>query len=98
MPIQLKEYQNTITGVFKVQYDELVGTGKNWFMPAKVLGMDLISFLEMLKGKYEAEINFYYKPDRSISFIGYSWTSQSKMRAFKNYTNKVARDKKFTIA
>lgn len=93
--LKLSEFEDGV-GKIHIQYDELVGTGINWIAPARVLGMDVATFITVLKNDYQADIVFYKKDDK-VSFVGYSWTSLVMARKFKNMVNRIAREKKFTL-
>ena len=96
--LQLAEYQSHCGGEYHVQYDDLVGTGLNWIAPARVLGMDLVTFLTTLKKDFGADLSFYYTEEKKVKFVGYSWTDLASARKFKNYVNRIAREKVFTLA
>lgn len=73
---------------------DLAGLAGMWWVPARMLGMAPVDYIQWLVDKYS--------PDQ-ISFDGktllYSWKPENyhKMHAFVLYINKYARDHKFFI-
>ena len=65
-----------------------------WVLPSRLLGMSADEFLKWLFEKYQPDHIFH---NEDCSFVGWGWTSQAKMRLYKNYINKVAREKNFLI-
>lgn len=65
-----------------------------WWVPAALLEVSVVDFVKLLIEKFEVDYISYNK-DKNV--LVYSWKSQAKMRVYKNYINKVARDKKFII-
>ena len=61
-----------------------------------MLGIQPTELVIKLKTEYNANITPYRK-DGKISFIGYSWSNRADARRFKNYINKVAREKNYMI-
>lgn len=86
----------TIDGQTRVICDDLVGTGRNWVEPARVLGISPADLALKLKNEYNANITPYRKNGK-ITFIGYSWNSLADARRFKNYVNKIARETNYQI-
>lgn len=84
------------SGSIHIQCDDLVGTGRNWVEPARILGIQPTELIVMLKTEYNAKVNPYRK-DGKISFIGYSWDDLAEARKFKNFLNKLAREKNYQI-
>ena len=75
----------SVSGDIHIQCDDLVGTGRNWIEPARVLGIQ------------PTELIMKLKTDGKINFIGYSWSNLADARRFKNYLNKIAREKNYMI-
>jgi hypothetical protein len=86
----------SVSGDIHIQCDDLVGTGRNWIEPARVLGIQPTELIMKLKTEYNAHITPYRK-DGKINFIGYSWSNLADARRFKNYLNKIAREKNYMI-
>jgi len=93
--LRMSEYED-FKGMIHIQFDDLVGTGCNWFAPARVLKMSIPDFIMMLKTEYEANLTVYKNEDGSVKFIAYCWTSLTMARKFKNRINKIAREGKIT--
>lgn len=74
--------------------DNLKEDSGAWYMPARVLGITPAQFIELVINEYGADrVSF----NKDACFFHYAWSSQEKMRKFKNYLNKVAREKNFQI-
>lgn len=70
---------------------DLAGIAGLWWVPARVLGVSPAEYIEILVRDF--------KPD-NISFnniLLFSWKNQSDMRKYKNWINKIARDKNFIV-
>jgi hypothetical protein len=67
---------------------------QKWVLPARLLGMTVDEFLRWLIDTYKPD-RVYHNED--CSFVGWAWKDQSMMRKYKNYINKVAREKNFLI-
>ena len=64
-----------------------------WYIPARVLGITPAEYVNLVKTKYDADISF----NSDCSFVFVKWENQNKMRLFKNYLNKVARERNFCV-
>jgi hypothetical protein len=67
---------------------------QKWVIPARILGVTADEFLKILIKDFEPD-EIYHNKD--CSFVGWSWKSQVKMRKYKNYMNKLAREQNFQI-
>ena len=96
--LKFADYTDIYTKTNTIMNNELVGTGRNWIAPAIVLGIGVVDFASLLI-TYKAELKFYYdKDDNSkIKWFSYHWDNLSDARVFKNYVNKIAREKKITV-
>lgn len=83
-------------GMVHVQCDDLVGTGRNWIEPARIMNIKPSEFVIKLREEFKAEITPYRK-DNKVLFIGYAWKSLTDARRFKNYINKLSREKDYKI-
>ena len=75
---------------------EEIGTsiaGK-WWVPARILGITLTDYVKMLIDDFKVDKISY---DKEANVLVFYWKSQAAMRKFKNYINKVARDKRYYI-
>lgn len=90
-----KAQETKVAKGYIVQCDDLVGTGRNWTEPAKILGMaqtDFLKFVINKKGKLTP-----YRKDGKISFVGYHWDNLADARAFKNLLNAQSRKQNYQI-
>ena len=74
--------------------DSLTTNAAKWYAPARVLGISPAEFIKLVIGKFGADKVAY---SLDTGFFHYAWTSQDKMRIYKNYINRVAREKNFQI-
>ena len=62
-----------------------------WYTPARMLNISLEEFVKMLINDFQVDYIEFNK------ILIYSWDSQAKMRVFKNWINKKAREGKWII-
>ena len=67
---------------------------QKWVIPARLLGVTADEFIKILIRDFEPDEIFHNK---DCSFVGWAWRSQAKMRKFKNYINRISREKNFKI-
>lgn len=86
-----------------LRYEEFQGSSKYWYCNAtarQVRWWHLPRLLDMTPADFVEFLVKYFKPD-SVKWNGktliFCWKSQTQMRKFKNYINKVAREKKFYV-
>ena len=96
MLYKIDEWTNA-TGEIRVQCNDLVGTGRNWDEPAKLLQIKKADFVRKLRLDYGAVLTVYRKSDGSINFIDYHWTDLRLARKFKNFINAESRKQKYQI-
>lgn len=72
----------------------LGGGSGSWWIPARILEMPLDEFVKLLISKFKVSDIKYFE-DKNL--LLYSWKKQSDMRIYKNFVNKVAREKNFQI-
>lgn len=65
-----------------------------WWAPARMLNMTPAAYAEMIYTKYKPDF-FRYSVEHDV--LIYGWKSQAKMRVYKNWLNKQARERKFII-
>ncbi|MCF0124455.1 MAG: hypothetical protein HUJ68_01640 [Clostridia bacterium] len=85
------------SGLTYVICNDLVGSGRNMFEPAKILDISLAEFAWLLKKDFDANVYSYRDEDGAVERIGYSWDTKQKAIKFKNYINKIARQKNYQI-
>ena len=90
---QVKEWESE-SGWHCNCVDDLANNSAAWWLPARVLGISPADFIKLLLTKYKPD-EFYFNPD--TCFCCWSWKSQSQMRLYKNWINRIAREKKFEI-
>ncbi len=91
---RLEEWQGG-SGVWLCEHTSSYPEGvQKWVLPARLLDMTVDKFLEWLIDTYKPD-HIYHNED--CSFVGWGWSDQSAMRAYKNYINKIARQKNFLI-
>lgn len=67
-----------------------------WYTPARMLNMELVDYVKMLIEKFEVDhISYGGTEYHDAGVLVYSWNSQAKMRVFKNFINKKARELNF---
>ena len=74
--------------------DSLTTNAAKWYAPARVLGISPAELVKLVIGKFGADVISY---NAESGFFHYAWTSQAKMRIYKNYINAEARKEKFQI-
>ena len=67
-----------------------------WYTPARMLNMELADYVKMLIERFEVDhISYGGTEYHEAGVLVYSWDSQAKMRVFKNFINKKARELNF---
>jgi Uma2 family endonuclease len=74
--------------------DNLAKGSGAWWHPARILGISPAQFIELLLTKYKPD-HFMYSKD--TCFCTWSWSDQNKMREFKNFINRKAREANYQI-
>lgn len=67
---------------------------QKWIVPARILQVTPADFIQLLIDEFEPD-KIYHNED--CSFVGWGWTSQAKMRKYKNWINQKARECNFQI-
>lgn len=73
--------------------DKLASNAGAWYTPARILGWEPADYVEYVIKNYHP--NVFYSAEKCLVF--FSWDSQSDMRKYKNWLNKIAREKNFQI-
>lgn len=72
-----------------------VGKDSNkWWYPCNILNLSPVEYVKMLINKFNA-VNIHYTVKGDV--LIFCFTSLADCRKYKNYLNKVAREKNFTI-
>ena len=72
----------------------LAAGSNNWWNIPTLLNISYTDYIYLLKDKFHAT-NFHYKAKYNV--LLFSFSSLADCRKFKNYINKIAREKKFVI-
>lgn len=67
---------------------------QKWIVPARILQVTPADFIQLLIDEFEPD-KIYHNED--CSFVSWGWTSQAKMRRYKNWINQKARECNFQI-
>ena len=91
---RLEEWQGA-SGIWYCEHTSSYPEGvQKWILPARLLDMTADVFLQWLIDNYKPD---HICHDDSCSFVNWGWSDQSQMRKYKNYINKIAREKNFKI-
>ena len=94
MLYKLEEWQDA-SGSWHCEHTSSHQNGiSKWLIPSRMLGIPADEFIKLLIEKYQPD-QIYHNDD--CSFVGWSWKSQAKMRAYKNAMNALARKLNFQI-
>ena len=74
--------------------DNLGNNSGVWYLPARILNLSPADYLQLLIDKFQPDRIIVDKEKCNVFF---SWSRQDKMRIYKNYINKMARQKNFQI-
>ena len=74
--------------------DDLANGSNMWYLPARILNISPAQYISWVIDNYAPD-DIYASKEKCLVFI--SWTDQNKMRKFKNYINKKAREINFQI-
>lgn len=94
MLYKMSEWESDGSGWHCGCLDNLAKDSNLWYLPARILNITPAAFVELLATKYQPDY-FYYNPE--TGFLSYSWSSQTRMRSFKNWINAEARKVNFQI-
>ena len=95
MIIQMTEWQTG--GKYRINFPSLVGKKGAWLLPMRLMGVNLKTYVVLLKTKYNAEIEYYKDSNGDLSWISFTFANLEDCRKFKNYINKLSRDNKVTV-
>ena len=89
----LKEWQSN--GHWMCEHtDSFPKNVQKWVIPARLLGVTADEFIKILIRDFEPDEIFH---NEDCSFVGWWWKDQNKMRKYKNFMNKLAREQNFQI-
>ena len=90
--LKLTEWQ-TISGWHCADVEDLANNSAHWLHPARLLGMTPADYI-----KWAIDFcNPIVTCNSDYTIDHFRWDRQSDMRKFKNYINKIAREKKYFI-
>lgn len=74
---------------------EAVGKNSNaWWYPARILKLSPADYIAFVINQYKPD---YIHFNKQAFLFTFSWKNQSKMREFKNFINRKARESNFQI-
>lgn len=65
-----------------------------WWIPLLILNISCEEYIKMLKTKFKAK-DFNYKKESNV--LIFSFSSVTDARKYKNYINRIAREKQFIL-
>jgi len=74
--------------------EDLGNNSGAWWIPARMLGMKLDDYVEMLVNVFKVD---FIKYNIKHNVLIFAWESQSNMRKYKNWINAAARKANFII-
>lgn len=78
-------------------HDNLGKRYQQWMVPVRLLEITPAEYAELMVTKYNAKLRYCKNSWNGQGFLMRYWDSQADMRKWKNYINKVAREKGFQI-
>ena len=94
MLYRLEEWQGS-SGLWYCEHISSYPKGvTKWLVPSRMLGIPADKFITFLIEKYQPDV---INHNEDCSYVGWAWKSQAKMRAYKNFINKIAREKNYQI-
>lgn len=76
---------------------DLVHNSSAWWLPCRLLEITPAEFVLLLKDKYKCDHIKWLDSPSEDGVLYFYWSNQAQMRVYKNWINKVAREKKFYI-
>lgn len=73
---------------------DLGGISGKWWVPARMLGMELTDYILMLRDTFKATVESYNKEKDFLSFY---WTNKNDANKYKLWINKEAKKRKFSV-
>lgn len=92
---KMTEWESGAGGIWYCGDVEDLGNNSGaWWIPARMLGMSLTDYVEMLINTFKVDKISY---NRETNVLIYSWKNQAAMRKYKNWINAAARKANFII-
>lgn len=92
--LKMSEWQDGAGHWHCADVSNLVGGSSLWWKPARMLNIPLDKYVEMLVKDFKVDYITYLDKSDMVYFW---WDSQTNMRKYKNYMNKVARERRFQV-
>lgn len=98
----MKQYSLTVfqsfSGKYYINCPDLVGKLPHggWHIPANILGLSVVEFIEKLSTYYNARIRPYYV-DGKLEWLDYYWDNLGAAERFKSDINSQAKKKRIVI-
>lgn len=86
------EWQGSSGRWYVADTESLENNSAAWWVPSRVLGVSASGFVLLLRNKFQVK-DICFRND----FLSFTFDSQTQARKYKNYINKVAREKQYII-
>lgn len=86
------EWQSGLSTWYVADVQELGTSSGYWWIPLKILGLNPVDFVKLLKNDFNIKHASYSKEYNMLTF---SFGSLEDARRYKNYINRKAREKNF---
>lgn len=73
---------------------DLNSIAAKWWVPARILNLSLYDYVVLLKDSFNAT---GFKYDENTDVLIFHFTSQADARKYKNYINKIARERNYIV-
>ena len=77
--------------------DNLSGGSSAWWLPARILGISPADYVSLVINEYKPDDVWVLGRDSENPAFIFSWNNQTKMRLYKNFINRKAREVNFQI-
>lgn len=74
--------------------EEIGGIGSYWWTPVRMLNISPCDYVKFLIDKFNVN-KIHYNRDKNV--LVFSFKTQTEARKYKNYINKIARDKHYMV-
>lgn len=92
--LKYSEWQGSSGVWYCNDVEDLANGSGRWWIPARMLGLSLDKYVEMLIKDFKVD-SILYSQEKDV--LIYSWNKQADMRKFKNWLNAAARKAQFYI-
>lgn len=84
----------TVRGFHCGDVSDLAHNSNAWWIPCRILGITPEDYVKMLIEQFKVDYLRYSIKDNILFF---SWNNQTDMRKYKNFINKISKEKKAYI-